>query len=115
MSLGNERTQQMSDVTQQPIEQEQLQSSTIEATSSAVVEPEPIEQHRVEPSVSNKPRGVDLTRRADIGRMYRAELAIREAMIAVEQMGASDRLTDAVVLLSQAKDKVSDHIDGVVA
>ena len=40
-----------------------------------------------------------------------AELAIRNAMLEVEKMPADVRLTDAVILLQQAKDKVSDFID----
>jgi hypothetical protein len=43
--------------------------------------------------------------------MVEAELKIREAILAVERMGCDTRLTDAVVLLSQAKDKVSDVVD----
>jgi hypothetical protein len=40
-----------------------------------------------------------------------AELAIREAMLAVEAMDAHPLLTDAVVLLGQAKDKVADFVE----
>ena len=40
-----------------------------------------------------------------------AELAIRNAMLEVDKMPADVRLTDAVILLQQAKDKVSDFID----
>jgi hypothetical protein len=40
-----------------------------------------------------------------------AELKIREAMIAVEEVGAHPLLTDAVILLGQARDKVADFVD----
>lgn len=43
--------------------------------------------------------------------MSPAEKAIREARLAVEDMGADLLLTDAVVLLSQAQDKVADFVD----
>lgn len=41
-----------------------------------------------------------------------AELAIRNAMLEVEKAGAHPLLTDAVILLGQAKDKVADFVDG---
>jgi hypothetical protein len=40
-----------------------------------------------------------------------AELAIRQAMLAVEAAGAHPLLTDAVSLLEQAKGKVADFVD----
>ena len=52
-------------------------------------------------------------RRADLLRLTAAELAIRQAMAAVEAMVADVRLTDAVVLLGAAKDSVADFVDGV--
>lgn len=54
-------------------------------------------------------------RRCDINRYTPAEKAIREAMGAVEEMGADVLLTDAVVLLSQAKDRVADFVDRELA
>jgi hypothetical protein len=39
------------------------------------------------------------------------ELAIRNAMAAVEKMGADVRLTEAVTLLNQAFEKVADFVD----
>lgn len=57
-----------------------------------------------------KPEGA---RRADIDRYVPAETAIRGAMLAVEAMPADERLTDAVMLLSRAKDAVADFVDGV--
>jgi hypothetical protein len=40
-----------------------------------------------------------------------AEVAIRAAVVAVEACGADTLLTDAVVLLSKAADKVADYVD----
>lgn len=40
-----------------------------------------------------------------------AELAIRKATQAVEEAGAHPLLTDAVILLGQARDKVADFVD----
>lgn len=40
-----------------------------------------------------------------------AELAIHKAMEEVEKTGADVKLTEAVMLLSKAKDLVSDYID----
>ena len=50
--------------------------------------------------------------RADMQWMTAAELAILEAMQAVEAAGASVALTDAVTLLSKAQDRVADHVEG---
>jgi hypothetical protein len=52
-------------------------------------------------------------RRADTMRHVPAETAILDAMRAVEAMPPDERLTDAVVLLSRAKDCVADYVDGV--
>jgi hypothetical protein len=41
-----------------------------------------------------------------------AEKAIQEAVNEVEKAGADVRLTDAVILLQQAKNKVADFVDG---
>lgn len=40
-----------------------------------------------------------------------AEQAITNAIVEVEKMGADILLTDAILLLQQAKNKVSDFID----
>lgn len=40
-----------------------------------------------------------------------AELAIRAAIIAVEEAGCHPLLTDAVNLLSEAREKVADFVD----
>lgn len=44
-----------------------------------------------------------------------SELAIRKAIGEIEGMGADVRLTNAVVLLSQALDIVADFIDDKIA
>ena len=41
-----------------------------------------------------------------------AEQAIGIAMLEVEKAGGSTALTDAVNLLSQARDRVADHVEG---
>lgn len=41
-----------------------------------------------------------------------AEIAIRAAVDEVEKLGADTRLTEAINLLQQAREKVADHIDG---
>lgn len=46
--------------------------------------------------------------------MVPAEKAIHVAMQEVEKAGADTRLTNAVVKLSEAKDWVSDFVDGIV-
>lgn len=52
------------------------------------------------------------SRRFDETLMHPAELAILTAQRAVEAMPADVRITDASVLLSQARDKVADFVDG---
>ena len=54
-------------------------------------------------------------RRCYVQKMVPAELAIRDAMEAVELMGCDVRLTDAIILLEEAKNKVSDVVDERVA
>ena len=51
--------------------------------------------------------------RRDMLWMTPAETAITDAMAAVEAAGASVALTDAVILLSKARDRVADHVEGV--
>ncbi len=55
----------------------------------------------------------EIPRRARIDRYVPAETAIRAAIEAVEAMPADTRLTDAVVLLGKAKDRVADFVDGI--
>lgn len=57
--------------------------------------------------------GREAPRRCYLELMTPAELAIRAAMAEVEKMPADVRLTDAVVFLSHASDKVADYVDGV--
>ncbi len=54
---------------------------------------------------------VDIPRRNKLWLNEPAELAIRAAIAAVESMPADVRLTEAVNLLLDASDKVSDFID----
>ena len=44
--------------------------------------------------------------------MVPAELAIRAALLAVEDAGCDVLLTEAVILLGEAQDKVADFVDG---
>lgn len=53
--------------------------------------------------------GIPRRRRVDL--YTPAETAIRNAIIAVEAAGADVRLTDAVMLLSQAAEKVADYVE----
>ena len=54
-----------------------------------------------------------IPRRCQVDKMIPAERAILEAMREVEEAGAHPLLTDAVVLLDQAKGKVADWFDGL--
>jgi hypothetical protein len=54
----------------------------------------------------------DIPRRIQIDQFTPQEQAIRNAMMAVEAMDASPHLTEAVVLLQRAQEKVADFIDG---
>jgi hypothetical protein len=53
----------------------------------------------------------EIPRRIRIDLMTPAELAIRNAMAEVEKAGADVLLTDAVILLQQAQNKVADFVD----
>lgn len=55
----------------------------------------------------------DIPRRVRVDLNKPAELAIRNAVEAVESMGADARLTEAVMLLDKARNCVADFIDGV--
>jgi hypothetical protein len=50
-------------------------------------------------------------RRCQLNHMIEAELAIRAAINQVEELGCDVRLTNAVVLLSAAHDRVADFVD----
>jgi hypothetical protein len=56
-------------------------------------------------------RNEAIPRRIDRTRMTPAERAITDAMQAVEIVGAHTLLTDAVILLGQAREKVADYVD----
>lgn len=56
---------------------------------------------------------MEIPRRCRLDLMTPAELAIVAAMDAVEALPADVRLTDAVVLLAKARDRVADFVDGV--
>ena|SRR5579864_2518013 len=53
----------------------------------------------------------DIPRRVDILRITPAEQAIRAAVIAVENLPADTRLTEAVMLLMEAREYVADYVD----
>lgn len=53
----------------------------------------------------------NIPRRVRLDLNTEAELAIRHAIDKVEELGADPLLTDAVVLLDEALDKVADYID----
>lgn len=58
------------------------------------------------------PARVDgLPRRIRIDRNAHPELAIRYAIDAVEHLGADPRLTEAVTLLAEAREKVADFLE----
>lgn len=52
--------------------------------------------------------------RADMSYWSPAEKAIQDAISAVEAAGASNALTDAVVFLGKARDRVADHVEGKI-
>jgi hypothetical protein len=53
----------------------------------------------------------EIPRRIRLDRMTTAEKIIFDAVQEVERVGADVRLTDAVILLKQARDKVADYVD----
>jgi hypothetical protein len=61
------------------------------------------------PRPHRRPDGV--WTRCDTLLMSPAELAITNAMDEVEKAGASEALTDAVILLGKARDRVADHVE----
>ncbi len=56
---------------------------------------------------------MEFPRRNRIDKFTPAEAAIYAAQQAVEDVGAHPLLTEAGTLLSQARDKVADFIDGI--
>lgn len=61
------------------------------------------------PRPAKRPDGVPT--RIDLQWLTPAEIAIIDAMRAVEAAGASTSLTAAVTLLSKARDCVADHVE----
>lgn len=57
----------------------------------------------------------DIPRRSRIDKNTSAELAIRSAVMAVEESGCDPLLTDAVELLEQARRKVAEFVDARIA
>lgn len=55
----------------------------------------------------------EIPRRSRIDLLTKEELAIREAMLAVEALGADVRLTATVNLLERAAGRLADFVDGV--
>lgn len=55
----------------------------------------------------------EIPRRVRLDLMTLAELAIRNAVLAVEEVGADIRLTQAINLLNAAQTRVADFVDGV--
>lgn len=55
-----------------------------------------------------------ISRRNRIDLHYPIEIAIREAMITVEEGPAHPLLTEVVNLLEQAKNKASDYYDSII-
>lgn len=67
--------------------------------------------NRLKPSPRPNKRPDGIPTRCDMNWMTPAELAITDAMMAVENAGASPALTEAVTLLSKARDRVADHVE----
>lgn len=55
-----------------------------------------------------------MPRRCSIYLMTPAELAVRTAKLAIEDMPADVRLTEATILLSQAQEKIADYVDSIL-
>ena len=53
----------------------------------------------------------EIPRRAYLDRLIPAERSIYDAIQLVEALGADVRLTDVVVRLGEAKDKLADYVD----
>lgn len=52
-------------------------------------------------------------RRICLDRLTPAELALHQALVEVENLGADTRLTEVVVMIQKARDIVADCIEGV--
>jgi hypothetical protein len=55
-----------------------------------------------------------IPRRAQINKFAPTEMAIFKSIQEIEKLPADIRLTDAIILLQRAKDKVSDYIDSTL-
>ena len=66
------------------------------------------------PTYETAPDFGEPPRRIRMDRWTPAERAIYDAIQVVEAAGADERLTDAVILLGRAKDRVADYVDGIV-
>lgn len=64
----------------------------------------------ITPRPEKRPDGIPT--RIDRNWHTSTEEAITKAMYEVENMGGSAALTDAVTLLSKARDRVADHVEG---
>lgn len=60
---------------------------------------------------TKRPDGIPT--RIDALWMTEAEMAIMHAIATVERAGASRSLTKAVTLLSEARERVADHVEGL--
>lgn len=58
---------------------------------------------------------MDIPRRNRIDQNSVAELAVRDVIQKVEAFGCDPLLTDAVVLLDQAREKIADYVDAQIA
>ena len=67
--------------------------------------------HYQSPPRDGTERKMDIPRRNQLQLLSVGETAIRYAIQVVQLMGADPLLTDAVNLLQEAKEKVSDYVD----
>jgi hypothetical protein len=66
------------------------------------------------PGAATLPREINgIPRRIRIDHFTPAEAAIHAAMHEVEKAGGSIALTEAINLLSKARDRVADHFEGI--
>lgn len=88
-------------------------TGTSGVTTTGVLVPALAPTAREVDTYCNKSSDDEIPRRIDLQRMTPAELAIRVATLAVEEVGAHPLLTEAVILLGQAREKVADYVDGM--
>jgi hypothetical protein len=63
-------------------------------------------------AIRTSERITGVSRRAHLDHLTSAEQAVVAAVDAVESMPPDVRLTQAVILLQQARDKIADFVDG---